>query len=72
MNMIQELIESRQEAANAAGLAIKTLIEKHAELDGGERYQWITQYGAKMVEIHRLEQVLKLLGSNVPPIHHPY
>jgi len=72
MNMYQQLIKDRQEAANAAGLAIKTLIEKHDELDGGERYHWITQYGNKMVEVQRLEQILGLMGGKVPPVHHPY
>lgn len=70
MNMIQELIKERQDAADAAHIAIKTLIEENDTLDGGDRYQWIMSYGSKMVEVHKLEQVLKLLGERLPPIIH--
>lgn len=72
MNMYQQLIKDRQDAANAAGLAIKTLIEKNDEINGVQRRHWITQYGTKMVEVQRLGQILGLMGGKVPPVHHPY
>lgn len=68
MNMIDKLVEERQEAADAAHVAIKTLIEENDTIDDGDRYQWIMQYGSNMVEVQKLEQVLKLLGTRLPPI----
>jgi len=72
MNTCQQLIEDRQSAANAASLAFKTLIEKADTLNGGQRYALTMEYGSMKVEVYRLTEILRLLGSNAKPAREIY
>lgn len=68
MHFIDQLIDRRREAHLSAERAIKTLIEDNDDLDGGQRYHYITQYGSKKVEVVRLEAALHFLHAQIPPL----
>ncbi len=72
MNTCQQLINNRQSAANAASLAVKTLIEEADTLNGKQRYALIMEYGSMKVEVYRLTEILRLLGSNAKPARGVY
>jgi len=72
MNMVTQLVNERQEAANAASLAFKEVIEEGRDMDSGKRYERMMAYGRNLVEVQRLTQVLQLLGAGVKDAHQAY
>jgi hypothetical protein len=66
MNMLEQMRKDRDESADGAEEAIRSIVEEGQDMDGGQMWQTVMTYGRKLVEVNRIETACIALGYPLP------